>query len=81
MLHVCVVLGASALLGYAVALGVVLALGALLLRPVMDRRVRAGAITGGVPRHSLHLWYVALELVKVVLLGLAGVAALAAVAG
>lgn len=77
----CVLAGAGALLGYAVALCVVLALGALLLRPLMDRRVRAGTIAEGVPRHSMHLWYVALEVVKVLLLVLAGITALTAAAG
>jgi hypothetical protein len=78
VLLICALVGAGALLGYAVALCVGLALGALLLRPLMDRRVRAGNMAEGVPRHSMHLWYVALEVVKVVLLVLTGVAALGA---
>jgi hypothetical protein len=77
----CAAVGNRALLGLAIALCAVLAVGALLLRPRMDRRVTAGRISEGVPRHSLHLWYIALEGVKVVLLLLAGITALVALAG
>lgn len=65
-------------LALVVALCVVLAVGALVLRRRMDRRVVAGRITDGMPRHALHLWYIALELVKVVLLVLVGVLTLGA---
>jgi hypothetical protein len=81
VLVVCAIAAPGPLLGVAIALAVVLAVGALLLRPRMDRRVTAGRITDGVPRHSLHLWYIVLELGKVVLLLLAGITALAALAG
>jgi uncharacterized paraquat-inducible protein A len=77
VLLVCAVLH-PALLPIAVALVVVLAAGALLLRPRMDRRVRAGETADGMPRHSLHLWYIGLEVLKVVLLLVAGVQALTA---
>jgi hypothetical protein len=64
-----------------VPLCVVLAFGALVLRPLMDRRVTAGRTADAMPRHALHLWYIALELVKVVLLVLVGVQVLAGLAG
>jgi len=60
-----------------VALCLVLIAGAAVLRPVMDRRVRVGRLADGVPRHSLHWGYVALECLKVVLLIVLGVASLA----
>jgi hypothetical protein len=81
VLLVCAVAAPGALLGPAIALGVMLAVGALVLRPRMDRRVTAGRITPGVPRHALHRWYIALELAKVVLLLVAGSTALVALAG
>lgn len=55
---------------------VVLALGAAVVRPLMDRRVLAGRTASAMPRHLLHVGYVGLELIKVVLLVLAGVLAL-----
>jgi hypothetical protein len=56
-----------------VAVCVVLAIGAGVVRPAMDRRVRQGKIAEGVPRTHTHLWYVALECLKVVLLIAIGV--------
>jgi len=64
-----------------VALCVVLAAGALLLRPRMDRRVLAGRTASGMPRSSLHRWYILLELIKVVLLVLLGIRLLGTLAG
>jgi hypothetical protein len=66
--------------GLAVALCAVLAAGALVLRPRMDLRVTAGRTADAMPRHSLHLWYIVLELVKVALLVAVGSVALAAAA-
>lgn len=63
------------------ALIVVLAIGALVLRPRMDRRVTAGRTADAMPRHSLHVWYIALETGKVVLLVVTGVLTLVALAG
>jgi hypothetical protein len=53
----------------------VLIVGAGVLRPLMDVRVRRGAIAESRPRHGLHRGYVALECVKVLLL--AGIGTLA----
>jgi len=64
-----------------VAACVVLAAGALLLRPRMDRRVLAGRTASTMPRHSLHRWYILLELIKVVLLVLVGIRLLGILAG
>jgi hypothetical protein len=63
------------------ALCVVLAIGAFVLRRRMDRRVTAGRTADAMPRHALHLWYIALELVKVALLVLVGVLTIGALAG
>ncbi|WP_210415985.1 hypothetical protein [Humibacter ginsenosidimutans] len=60
-------------LGLAIALIIVLAAGALVLRPLMDRRVRDGRTADRMPRHSMHFFYVALEVVKVALLVWIGV--------
>lgn len=57
-----------------VALCADLAIGALLLRPLMDRRVKVGRAAHGLPRNSLHVWYILLEGVKVILLLVLGVA-------
>ncbi|MHA7985764.1 hypothetical protein ACX9R5_08150 [Rathayibacter sp. CAU 1779] len=59
-----------------VALAVVLAAGALVLRPLMDRRVRAGETADRMPRNNLHFGYVGLEVLKVVLLVWLGVVGL-----
>jgi hypothetical protein len=61
-----------------VVLCVVLAIGALVLRPLMDRRVSSGRSAERMPRHSLHYWYIGLEIVKVGLLIVVGVQVLAA---
>ncbi|MDF0529141.1 hypothetical protein P0W64_00890 [Tsukamurella sp. 8F] len=53
-----------------------LAVGAGVLRPVMDRRVVAGDVTDGVPRHNLHFGYIGLEVAKVVLLIWLGIVSL-----
>jgi asparagine N-glycosylation enzyme membrane subunit Stt3 len=59
-----------------VALVVVLTIGAGVLRPRMDARVRRGTISDGQPRHALHIGFVALELLKVVLLLVLGISLL-----
>lgn len=59
-----------------VAVVVVLAIGALVLRPLMDARVKRGETADGVPRHALHVGYVALECGKVLLLLAIGVTGL-----
>lgn len=64
-------------IGLAVALIVVLVLGALVLRPLLDRRVRDGRTADRMPRHNLHFAYIALEVLKVVLLVWVGVLGLA----
>lgn len=51
-----------------------LSIGALLLRPLMDRRVKAGRSADGLSRNYLHIWYILLEGVKVLLLLVLGVA-------
>lgn len=61
-----------------VAACLILAAGAGIVRPAMDRRVRQGEIADGVPRTSLHLWYVLLELLKVFALIGIGVSVFAA---
>ena len=63
-------------LALAIALVVVLAAGALVLRPLMDRRVRAGKTAEHMPRNNLHFGYVGLEVVKVALLVWVGVVGL-----
>jgi hypothetical protein len=60
-------------LGLAIALLVAIAAGALLLRPLMDRRVRAGDTAEAMPRNNLHFAYIALEVLKVALLVWIGV--------
>jgi hypothetical protein len=60
------------------ALVVVLAIGAGVLRPRMDARVRRGEVANGQPRHALHVGFVALEMVKVLLLLTLGILLLAA---
>jgi hypothetical protein len=60
-------------LALAIALIVVLAAGALVLRPLMDRRVREGRTADRMPRHSMHYFYVGLEVIKVALLVWMGV--------
>lgn len=57
-----------------VALCLDLSIGALLLRPLMDRRVKAGRSADGLSRNYLHIWYILLEGVKVLLLLVLGVA-------
>ena len=59
------------------ALGVVLGLGALLIRPLMDRKVRTEGPESRAPRTLLHVGYIVLELVKVVLLIVLGTLLLA----
>ena len=81
VLLVCVLLRPDPAIGLVVALWIVLAAGALVLRPRMDRRVLAGATASGMPRHSLHRWYILLELIKVVLLVLLGIRLLVVLAG
>jgi hypothetical protein len=44
----------------------------------MDRRVSSGRSAERMPRHSLHYWYIGLEIVKVGLLIVVGVQVLAA---
>jgi hypothetical protein len=61
-----------------VVLAVIIALDVAWLRPRMDRRVTGGNVSESMPRHTLHLTYVGLELLKVAglvwlgVLGLAG---------
>ncbi|KHL03505.1 hypothetical protein [Sinomonas humi] len=55
---------------------VVLVLDVAVLRPRMDRRYTSGNVSDAMPRHSLHLWYVGLELVKVASLVILGISAL-----
>lgn len=59
-----------------VAVVAVLAIGALVLRPLMDARVKRGEAADGVPRHALHVGYVVLECGKVFLLLAIGVTGL-----
>lgn len=56
--------------------GVTIALDVAVLRPRMDRRYTSGNVSDTMPRHRLHLWYVGLELVKVVALVILGITAL-----
>lgn len=56
------------------ALCVDLIIGALLLRPLMDRRVKGGRSADGLSRNHLHIWYILLEGIKVLLLLILGVA-------
>jgi hypothetical protein len=58
----------------------VLVLDVAVLRPRMDRRYTSGNVSDSMPRHSLHLWYVGLELVKVAALVALGLSALTHVA-
>jgi hypothetical protein len=81
VLLVSVLLRPDPAIGLVVGLWVVLAAGALLLRPRMDRRVLAGRTASAMPRHSLHRWYILLELIKVVLLVLLGIRLLGVLAG
>lgn len=78
VLVVCVFAGPPAVTAATVWLVVALCadlfVGALLLRPLMDRRVKAGRAADGLSRNSLHIWYILLEGVKVVLLLVLGVA-------
>lgn len=60
------------------AVCLVLVVGAAILRPRMDARVRAGQMAQGQPRHRLHIGYVALELLKMLLLLALGVLGLVA---
>lgn len=62
----------------AIALAVVLILGALVLRPLMDRRVRHGKTADHMPKNNLHFGYVGLEVIKVALLVWIGVIGLVA---
>ena len=64
-------------LALVVAVGVALGLGALVLRPLMDRKVRTEGSADHAPRTGLHLGYIALEVVKVGLLIALGVLLLA----
>ena len=68
-LIVCAALGAVAdtalTVWVLVTLCVILFAGAFVLRPLMDRRVRTGAASDGLPRNRLHVWYVLLEALKV----------------
>ncbi|GAB3391615.1 hypothetical protein GCM10027568_17470 [Humibacter soli] len=66
-------------LGLAIALLIMLAIGALVLRPLMDQRVRAGDTAERMPRHNLHFGYIGLEVLKVVLLVWIGVLGLVSV--
>lgn len=66
-------------IGVAIALIIVLALGALVLRPMLDRRVRDGRTSDRMPRHNLHFAYIGLEVLKVALLVWIGVLGLATV--
>jgi hypothetical protein len=66
------------MIGLVAAVTLVLLAGALIVRPAMDRRVRRDQISEGLPRNHLHLWYVGLEMVKVVLLIAIGVTGFAA---
>jgi hypothetical protein len=82
---VCLAALGSRVPGLAVALtallAAVLVLDLAVLRPRMDRRYTSGNVSNSMPRHSLHLWYVGLELVKVaalVVLGLTTLSRLAA---
>lgn len=59
---------------------VVLVFDVAVLRPRMDRRYVSGNVSDSMPRHSLHLWYVGLELVKVAALVVLGIVALTHVA-
>jgi hypothetical protein len=58
------------------AVAVVLVIGAGVLRRRMDARVLRGEVSGGQPRHALHIGYVVLECIKVVLLLVIGITAL-----
>lgn len=69
--------GPAALPYLVAAVAVVLGVGALALRPRMDRRVRAGDVSDGRPRHMLHFGYVGLECLKVALLIAIGITAFA----
>lgn len=64
-------------LALVVAVGVALGLGALVLRPLMDRKVRTEGSAERAPRTGLHVGYIALEVVKVGLLIALGVLLLA----
>lgn len=64
-------------LALVVLVGVDLGLGALVLRPLMDRKVRTEGSADHAPRTRLHLGYIALEVVKVGLLVALGVLLLA----
>ena len=64
-------------LALVVLVGVDLGLGALVLRPLMDRKVRTEGSADHAPRTRLHLGYIALEVVKVGLLVALGVLVLA----
>lgn len=81
VLLVTVLLRPDPAIGLVAGLCVVLAVGALVLRRRMDRRVLAGETASAMPRHSLHRWYILLEVVKVVLLVLLGIRLLAVLAG
>jgi len=58
--------------------GIVLALGAAVLRPKMDRRVLSAGPASEMPRSFLHVGYIVLEVLKVVLLIVLGIAGLRA---
>ena len=61
--------GAGPTVGILLAgLWVVLLLQVVALRPLMDRRVKAGQMSDSMPKSSLHIFYIVLECVKVVLL-------------
>lgn len=64
-------------IGLVAALGIDLALGALVLRPLMDRKLRTVGPAEQMPRSRLHLGYIALEVVKAGLLVALGVALIA----
>lgn len=70
--------GVAVAIGVAIALIVVLVLGALVLRPLMDRRVRDGRTSDAMPRHNMHFFYIGLEVIKVALLVWLGVLGLVA---
>lgn len=61
-----------------VALAVIVVLDVAVLRPRMDRRVSGGTLSEAMPRHTLHVTYVGLEVLKVIglvwlgIIGLAG---------
>lgn len=64
-------------IGLVAALGIDLALGALVLRPLMDRKLRTVGPAEQMPRSRLHLGYIALEVVKAGLLVALGVTLIA----